>query len=148
MQPHKVPSLSRFVMNSQNLRFELARAISSIESATRRGSVLPPAVAKFNTMITFLTASMTALNLYTKSVAATPNPVVAGAPASTQQLVVTQTRMDNTTAVVTGTASYVSSDVTKATVSAAGLVTRVATGSAVITVGFGGKFTTVPVTIS
>jgi hypothetical protein len=70
----------------------------------------------------------------------------------TQAITVTATYSDATTANVTATASYVSSAPSVATVSPAGLITAVATGSATVTVSYteGGvtKTDTVSVTVS
>lgn len=71
------------------------------------------------------------------------------AAAGTQQLVATATLMDGvTTAVVTGGTVWSSSAPSKATVSVAGLVTAVATGSATITGSYEGKTDTCVVTVS
>lgn len=64
--------------------------------------------------------------------------------ASTQQLAVTNAAGDD----VTADATYVSSDPTKATVSAAGLVSPVAAGSATITATYAGKTDTTVVTVT
>lgn len=81
------------------------------------------------------------------SIASAPT-TVAKAVAASQQLTITATMADMTTAVVTGEATYSSSDPSKATVSNDGLVTGVASGTATITVTYGGKTTTVAATIS
>lgn len=71
------------------------------------------------------------------------------AAAATQQLVATATLSDEeTTAVVTSQTAWTTSDATKATVNAAGLVTAVATGSATITGTYKGQTDTCVVTIS
>jgi citrate synthase len=72
----------------------------------------------------------------------TPSPVSLASVGATQQLKV----VDPTGADVTATATYSSSDATKATVSASGLVTEVAAGSAVISVASGVNAGTVAVT--
>jgi uncharacterized protein YjdB len=80
------------------------------------------------------------------SIAATPEAVnltVGG----TQQLAVTGTYSDDTTAVLTASASYVSSAPGVASVSAAGVVTAVAAGQATITATASGRSDTVAVTV-
>lgn len=71
-----------------------------------------------------------------------------GAVASTVQLTTTATLTDTTTRDVTSVATFTTSDATKATVSAAGLVTRVATGSATITAAYGEKTATTTITVT
>lgn len=71
------------------------------------------------------------------------------AAAATQQLVATAHRASgDTTEVVTSTTVWTTSDATKATVNAAGLITAVATGSATITGTYRGKTDTCVVTVS
>lgn len=85
---------------------------------------------------------------YFDSLAVTPATKTLAA-AATQQLAATATLSDGTTtADVTDATSWVSSDATKATVDAAGLVTAVATGSATITGTFKGQSDTCVVTVS
>lgn len=81
------------------------------------------------------------------SIASAPS-TVAKAVAATQQLVITATLSDSSTAVVTGECTFTSSDPSKATVSASGLVTGVAAGTATVTVSYGTQTATVAVTIS
>ncbi|MFI5985040.1 Ig-like domain-containing protein [Streptomyces sp. NPDC051555] len=85
------------------------------------------------------TPTMTALDVSP----ATKTLAVAGIGA----LVATATYDDASTAVVTGSASWMSSNLTKATV-AYGYVTAVATGSATITATYGGFSDTCAVTVS
>lgn len=71
------------------------------------------------------------------------------AAAATQQLVATAHRTNgDSTQVVTSSTTWTTSDATKATVNAAGLVTAVATGSATITGTYRGKTDTCVVTVS
>ena len=71
------------------------------------------------------------------------------AAAATQQLTATATLSDGETeVVVTALTTWTTSDATKATVNAAGLVTAVATGSATITGTYKGKTDTCVVTVS
>lgn len=68
------------------------------------------------------------------SIAITPVQTVA----TTLQLVATATMQDGHTQVVTSLVTWASSDPTKATISAGGLVTAVADGSTTITAALGG----------
>jgi len=71
------------------------------------------------------------------------------AAAATQQLVATAHRTNgDSTQVVTSDTVWTTSDATKATVNAAGLITAVATGSATITGTYRGKTDTCVVTVS
>lgn len=67
---------------------------------------------------------------------------------TTQQLAVTATRDDGSTDDVSATATYSSSDETKATVDATGLVTAVAAGNATITATYKTKTATCDVTVT
>lgn len=71
-----------------------------------------------------------------------------GIATSTSQLTATLTRADTTTSNVTAQAAWSTSDATKATVSAGGLVTRVATGTAIITANYAGRSNTFTITIT
>ncbi len=82
-----------------------------------------------------------------ESITVTPNPVSLAA-GRTQQLTVTAHYSDGTTQDVTGSASFQSDAVSKATVSAGGLVTGVAQGSANVTVTYQGQSEIVPVTVT
>lgn len=82
------------------------------------------------------------------SLSVTP-PTTTKAAAATQQLVATATLSDGvTTKVVTALTAWTTSDATKATVSASGLITAVATGSATITGTYKGQTDTCVVTVS
>lgn len=82
------------------------------------------------------------------SVSVTPATTTKAA-AATQQLAATATLSDGvTTQVVTASTVWTTSDATKATVNAAGLVTAVATGSATITGTYRGQTDTCVVTVS
>lgn len=70
------------------------------------------------------------------------------APNATQQLSVTATFSDSSTATVTNDCSYSTSAPSKATVDQNGLITAVATGSATITATYGGQTDTCAVTVS
>lgn len=81
------------------------------------------------------------------SLAISPSaPAISGV--GTQQLTITATMRDGSTRDVTSTSSYVSATPGKATVSATGLVTGVASGTSVITVTYQGVKATATVTVS
>lgn len=81
------------------------------------------------------------------SIALTPNPIAITGTA-TQQLVATATLRDGTTRVVTTQCTYVSATPSKATVSAAGLVTGVAASTSVISATYQGITATDTCTVS
>jgi hypothetical protein len=58
---------------------------------------------------------------------------------TTQQMVATATYDDGHTAVITSIVTWASSDVTKATINAAGLATKVAAGTTTLSASYGGK---------
>jgi hypothetical protein len=93
------------------------------------------------------TATVTVTAASLSSIVAAP-ATAALMPAGTQQLTVTGTFNDGTTADLTAMATYASDKDTVATVNAAGLVTGVAEGSATITVTASGKTATVAVTVT
>ena len=66
----------------------------------------------------------------------------------TQSLSVTAKYSDNSTATVTSSSTYSSSNTAIATVSSSGIITGVGAGSATITVSYGGKTTTVAVSVT
>ena len=81
------------------------------------------------------------------SIAVTP-PTATLAKAATQQLTVTGTYSDGSVAPLTSTSTFSSSATSVATVSAAGLVTAVAGGSATITATNAGKTATAAITVT
>jgi uncharacterized protein YjdB len=86
---------------------------------------------------------------YTRADSIASNPTSSTkAAAATTQLVITATYADAGTENVTADprCTYSSSDPTKATVSAGGLITHVATGASTITVTYHGRTTTVTAT--
>lgn len=58
---------------------------------------------------------------------------------TTQQMVATATMVNGSTRVITTLATWASSDVTKATIDAAGLATAVAAGDTTLSATYGGK---------
>lgn len=92
-------------------------------------------------------ADMAAFQPVVTSLAVTPATTTKAALA-TQQLVGTATPVDGVDVVVTASTAWVSSDPTKATVNAAGLVTAVATGESTVTGTYKGSTDTCVVTVS
>lgn len=130
------------VTNGHHLRIAMAKAISEIETYGKRASAEPAALQQ---MLDFLSAAETAVNLvkaYPASVAVTGADVALSlATDQTEQLTATATGLGGATANVSSNAETVwtSSDPTKATVSATGLVTAVAVGSVTITAQYKNK---------
>lgn len=151
MRAANLPSLRGLITNGALLRLQLAKAVGSVEVYANRGSVEP---ASADALKAFLTAGIAAVDeVLTRpaSIVITPTTVTLTVAAPTQQLVVTKTTLAAASVVVTPAASgttYVSSDPTKATVSAAGLVTRVANGTTTITAKNGSKSDTQLVTVT
>lgn len=67
---------------------------------------------------------------------------------TTQQMVATATMDDGSTRVVTSLVTWASSDVTKATINAAGLATKVGAGTTVLSATLGGKTGSTTATIT
>lgn len=80
------------------------------------------------------------------SLTVTPTSVLLAHPA-TRQLTATANYDDGSTANVTATSTWSSSNESAATVDAAGLVTSVAAGSTTITTTFGSLTDTTPITV-
>lgn len=135
MRAAQLPNLDGKISNGQQLRREVAKAVSQVEVYANRANIEP---ASLDALVAFFQAAIDRINLvndFSKSLALTgTQTVTAGAP--TSQLTATLTQLDagtvDVTAAVAGTV-YVSSDPTKATVSTGGLVTRVANGTTTIT---------------
>lgn len=137
MKVASFPSLQGHVGNGKAIAHELARAIGQIESYVMRNRKEPAASALLTAFLQYGITTIDNAGKLIRSLAITPTTVTLSlAGTTTQQLVVTATLADSTTSVVTPAASgtvYTSSDPTKATVSAAGLVTAVAVGTTTIT---------------
>ena len=144
MRASTLPNLHTMIDNGLHLRIQLAKAISRVEIYRKRGQNEPPSAAALKA---FLQAGITALDAGgVTSIAVSPT-TNSGAAGGTVQAVVTFTP---STALNKGV-TYTSSAPTKVTVSDTGLITRVATGSATITVASKAnptKTATVAVTVS
>lgn len=153
MRAASLPSLRGYITNGGELRVEAAKALSEAERYLRRmGTTNTGALARLAALTDFIdvmAAKVAELNDYPRSIAITPS-TVSIAVSATQQLTVTSTQVDGGTANVAGNAStlYTSSDPTKATVSATGLVTGVAAGTTTITATYKGKVATKLVTVT
>jgi uncharacterized protein YjdB len=124
---------------SQQLRILAAQAISAAETRGQRAGGTSPE------LLAFFTACAAAVT------AAAPLTGIDATPATTSKVVgqtqqITVAPIPSTSALPAVT--YSSSDVTKATVSAAGLITAVAAGTATITVTGKGFTDTVVVTVT
>jgi len=126
MRASTLPNLHGLIDNGLHLRIQLAKALSRVEVYRKRGQNEPASAAALKA---FLQAGITSLDAGgVTSIAISPT-TNSGAAGGTVQTTVTFTP---STALNKGV-TYTTSDATKATVSATGLITRVATGSATIT---------------
>lgn len=116
---------------------------SGLVTARKAGSTTITATSGGKSATATITVSAASLS----SILAAP-ATAALMPMGTQQLTVTGTFGDGTTADLTAMATYASDRDTVATVNAAGLVTGVAEGSATITVTASGKTATVAITVT
>lgn len=152
MRAALLPSLRGEITNGQQLRREVAKAIGEVETYARRASAEP---ASADALIAFFAAATTAVQAAMSrpaSIVITPSTITLSlAGTTTQQLTVTVTKLDGTTAnwetAAEGT-TYTSSDPTKATVGVDGLVTAVAAGTTTITAFNGNKSATKLVTVT
>lgn len=136
MKPSALPTLHKFIDNGWQLRTEMAHAISSMEVYAKKGTVLPDGVAKLKALFDAGNAALAAIGDLPASIVASASDVALSLASDTsEQVVVTATQLDGGSANVAGSAdtTYVSSDVAVLTVSATGLVTAVAVGSATVT---------------
>lgn len=148
MKTKNLSNLRGKVNNANSLKVELVRAINhSMVYAKRSAGYSLNAAA----LLTVLKEAVVEARKWTQasSIDATPATVTLAA-AATQQITTNATYADGTVVNVSTDyrVTYATSDATKATVSASGLITAVATGSATITVTFNGRTDTVVVTIS
>ena len=86
---------------------------------------------------TYTIAPNSTTNSTLSSIAVTPNPATSLKVGSTEQFTATGTYSDNSTANITSSATWASSDNTKATILAGGLATGVAVGTTNITAALG-----------
>lgn len=142
MRAAKLPPLGEFTTGLA-LRIAVAKAISEAEVYAKRGSALPPGVAKLETFANAILTAMTAIKAYPASIAATAaDTALSLASDQTEQIVVTKTPLSGSTSNVasdTANTKYTSSDTAVITVSATGLVTAVGVGSATVTVRHANK---------
>jgi len=135
MRASNLPTLHKFLGNGWQLRTELAKAISSVQTYAKKGKTDPAARAKLSALLTAAQAELTAVGNYPKSLALTAADTALSLGSDTsEQCVATVTEIDGGTRVVTGDSKtvYTSSNPAVATVSAGGLVTAVAVGSVTI----------------
>jgi hypothetical protein len=126
---------------SQQLRVLAAQAISAAESRGQHGGASPELLAFFSACSAAVTAAQPAPAL--TGIDATP-ATVSKVVGQTQQIAVAPLPSGATLPART----FSTSDATKATVSASGLITAVAAGTATITVTAGGFTDTVVVTVT
>lgn len=149
MNPANLPSMYGTIRNGFILNRELAKSLSQLEVYIMNSGTVSAGAAKLKATLTAAIAVIDDMPARTKSIAITPATVTLSlAGTTTQQLVVTKTPLVGSTSNVASTSVYSSSDPTKATVSATGLVTAVAVGTTVITATFGGATATKLVTVT
>lgn len=150
MRASNLPSTRGYISTGAQLRTQLAKAISQLETYAKRASVLPPGVASLQTFLDAGDTALTAIKALPASIAITGTLTLsAGSP--TSQLTVTKTPLSGSTSDVTAAAAgttYTSSNTAVFTVSTAGLMTRVAAGSATVTAQNGNKTDTKTITVS
>lgn len=148
MRTSALPNLRGLVTNGNQLKVEVVKGINHVAMYAKRGPGYAPAA---QSLYDLLTEAKAALLTWTRaaSIDATPATKTLAA-AATQQITTVATFPDASTLDVSadGRVTYSSSAPTKATVSASGLITAVATGSATITVTFQGRTDTIAVTVS
>lgn len=149
MRASNLDSLRGYITNGAQLRTQAARAISQVEVYAKRASALPPAVAVLKAFFLDAIDKIDAVGDYPVSIDASAADVALSlASDTTEQISVTATQLDGGTASVTVQCVYSSSNAAVATVSASGLITAVAVGSAVITVQFQNRTDTIAVTVA
>lgn len=148
MRSSALPNLRGLVSNGAQLKVQMVKAINQVSTFAKRGPGYSPGALALQGV---LEDAVDAIRTYTRaaSISATPATTTKAA-AGTQQITTTATYADGVTEDVSADTrvTYATSDATKATVSATGLITAVATGSATITVTYQGRTDTVAVTVS
>lgn len=146
MKASSFPSLRGQITNAERLKIELAKAVSQVQVYTARtvltggGNALAPMADPLRAVLQYAIDQLADIT-DAVSLALTPDSITLDLSlVETQQLVATATYGNGDTADVAADAgtAYVSSDVTKATVNATGLVTPVAVGTATITATYRG----------
>lgn len=149
MKTSFLPNLRGLIANGAHLKIQATKAHNHAGTYAKRGPGYSPAA---QALYDFYTAAQAAIRKYTRANSITVSPTTTTkAAGATQQITVSGVYPDGVTeAVVTGDAraTFTTSDATKATVSATGLITAVATGSATITASYQGRTATVAVTVS
>lgn len=151
MKASVLPNLRGKISNNNRLKIELTKAINQAIVYAKRSAVGYAAVS--DDVSDLLYAALTQLRSWTRADSITVLPVSnTKAVAQTQQISLTATYPDGVTEAVSASdprVTYATSNAARATVSATGLVTAVATGSAAtITVTFQGRTDTYLITVS
>jgi uncharacterized protein YjdB len=149
MKTSVLPNLRGKITNANGVKIEITKAINQAITYAKRSGVGYSAVSA--DVLALFEAAKVQMRSWVRASSIAVSPATATkAAAATQQIAVTATFPDTGTAVVTADPRtvYTTSDATKATVNAAGLVTAVATGSATITATFHGRTSTLVLTIS
>lgn len=126
-------SLQNEIPNALQLQRQVARAIGAVQVRAARGKSVPASAAKLAQLFDQAKAQLTALNTRVRTLTIAPGTVALTSGAPSQQLTVTRVAFDNSSTNVTASGTvYSSSAPGVATVSAGGLVTRVAAGTTVV----------------
>ena len=149
MRTSQLPNLRGLIANGAQLKIQIVKAINQAASYAKRGPGYSPAALDLQEV---LQESIDALRTWTRAASISALPATTTLDISdedTEQIEVTATYEDGETADVTADSrtTYATSDATKATVSASGLITPVAAGSATITVTHQGRTDTIAVTV-
>lgn len=149
MEASNLPTLHKFIDNGWQLRNEMAKAISRCEVYAKKGSVVPASAAKLTALFQAGIDAVAAVGNLPASIDLTAaDTALSLAGDTSEQLVVTATQLDGGSQVVTGSSTYSSSNPAVATVSASGLVTAVAVGSATITAQYQNRVDTLAFTVA
>lgn len=150
MKASDLPNLKGKITNNNRVKIELTKAINQAITYAKRSGVGYSLVSK--DVSDLFAAAIAQIRPFTRATSITVTPTSnTKAAAATQQITLTATYQDGTTQAVSPSdprVTYSSGTPSKATVSATGLVTAVATGSSVITVSYQGRTGTYTITVS
>lgn len=148
MRSSSLKNLRGLVTNGAQVKVQITKAINHVTMYAKRGPGYSPAA---QSLLDMLEQAKVETRKWSRSTSIDATPATAnGAVAGTQQITTNATFPDATVLNVSADprVTYATSDATKATVSSTGLITRVAVGSATITVTFQGRTDTIAVTVS
>lgn len=129
MRASSLPTVHGTIANGYRLRTEMAKALSTVQVYRNRGLNEPASAAKLRALFTAGVAALDATTVVALTALAVAPTTSSGAVGSTVQITPTFTPANATYKGLT----YVSSNPAVASVSATGLITRLATGTATVT---------------